>query len=288
MKLRCLSLSVLALSACAAAFAIIPAGASAVTCEAGLRGGGPSAWIPDPNNGDFEDAVLFTNGLDTVRDDAFDGYSQAFLDASPYDNPSATSAGCDRNDARTKLVYPGDNIGGVRVRPMLLTDRSNRRGRVYVSLTNTTGAPVTFDFRFDGNLGSDTNTNVARTSNGDGIVQPADRWATSCEDQDADGCAATDGNDVDRDPELAHNWEGKQAEDSADTIDLADGADTYDVTFEDVTIGSNKTKAYMEVVTLNPTIGTANKAANQVDDRPGRSGVFAGLSDEQKTRLRNW
>jgi hypothetical protein len=117
------------------------------------------------------------------------------------------------------------------VTPTLYLGRTKPFGRQLVFVKNTSTAPVTIDFLFDGDLGSDSDTNVDRSSSGDQTVDGADIWATSCEDVDADGCLDTKGEKF-RDPELAHNWErkGKKPK-SADQVVLADGNGDFNVSF---------------------------------------------------------
>lgn len=280
---RSLFLSILGLTLLV--FAWGPAVSGAVVCSAGLRGGGPSGWEPIAS-GQFDDAHLFDfSGLDVARTDAFDGYGQPLVNGVGYAGPGG---GCTRNEAHTKLVFPKQTIGGIEVRPMVLTDRNTRIGRQFVSLKNPGGVSVTFNFTFNGDLGSDDVTNVALTSNGNSTVEGADRWATSCEDAEVDGCGNVGGDDVDRDPELAHNWEGKDAPDGGDSIELNDGDGEFDVDFLGVTIKPGKTKAFMEVVSLSTTLHAANDAAKRIDRNPDRARIFQGLSDKQRNRLRNW
>jgi hypothetical protein len=157
-------------------------------------------------------------------------------------------------------------------------------GRQLVTITNTGNAQATFDFAFDGDLGSDTATTIARTSSGDSAVTGGDRWATSCQDDEDDGCANQE--TVSRDPELAHNWERKgKKEDGADEVLLADDGD-FDVTFEDVRLGPGRSKSYVLIVQMARKIGTANKQVKAVEDGPRH--LFGGLSKKERKRIQNW
>jgi hypothetical protein len=274
-----------------------PAAASADrSCGYHLRSpGGDVSWEPDDDDGEFEDAFLLVDGNEDERGDAFDGYGVAEIDGEEYENPN--TEGCEVAHDGDTLRFPADEVGGLKVKPQLYVGDNRALGRQYVKIKNTGDAPVTFDFGFDGELGSDGDTEVDRTSSGDGVVDTRDRWATSCEDQDDDGCASKAG-EPDRDPELAHNWERDGGDrDSAETIELEDGSDTscsgtpecgdnYDVTFEDVTIGPGQSAAYMEIVSLRRGTFKAREAAREAGAAP--SYVFAELSSRQRTLLRNW
>lgn len=261
--------------------------ASAASCERSLQGAGPSAWTVDEADGEFQDAELFTQvGLDFVRDDAFDDYGVVEIDGTDYSNPNEFGCRLPKNGRET--IFPTDVVNGVAVRPQLYVSRRTPLGRQFVSLRNTTGAPLTIDFAWDGDLGSDSSTAVHRTSSGDQTADAVDRWAVTCEDDDSNGCVnVTD--DSDRDPELANHWEGKgQKRHSADLVTLADGAGNFDVEFSDVTIGAGKTVTFLQVVRLAPTIGVANRAARAIDKSAKKAGVFAKLSKRELKRLQNW
>jgi hypothetical protein len=257
-------------------------------CDFGLRGGDESGWDPDDDDGEFEDAFLVAGGDgDARRDDAFDGYGNPEVDGEGYDNPDPEDKGCELSDDQDTLRFPSDLVApGIRLTPQLYAGDNRAVGRQYVTIRNNGDAPVTVDFGWQGDLGSDSGTNVDRTSSGDGVVDTSDRWATSCEDPGDDGCVDV-GGESDRDPELAHNWERDGGErDSAEVIDLEDGNGNYDVTFEDVTIGPGQSAAYMEIVSLRRGIFKAREAAREAGAAP--SYVFAGLSNGERSRLRNW
>lgn len=280
-----------ALSGSIAVLALLAGGASqaqAAECDRDIAGGGPiSLWEVADADGEFEDATLYTFvGSDVERDDAFDDYGEVNIDGSDYQNPD--TAGCSFPSKREAL-YPADELGGLFVRPQLFVDKKKPWGRHYVSLRNPTNAPITVDFEWDGDLGSDSGAANARTSSGDAVVNGADRWATTCEDGDTDGCANV-ADEADRDPELAHNWEGKgRKKHSADTVvDPEDTSGDFDVEFDDVRVGAGKTIAFMQIVSLTPTIKAANKIAPKIDRNPAKYGVFRALSKKERKRLQNW
>ncbi|MSO41669.1 MAG: hypothetical protein EXQ70_07250 [Solirubrobacterales bacterium] len=267
--------------------AIAPAGAAAVDCEVGAVGGGPSGWSTDGPDGDFEEAALLVRGaVGALRTDAFDGYGMPTINGTPYANPSPL--GCGRQDRKQEIVFPAVSVGGVLVKPKLYADPRGAFGRQLAILKNPTAAPVTIDFGWDGNLGSDGDTIVDRSSSGNATADAADRWATSCDDGDADGCANVAG-EARRDPELAHNWEAKSGKsDSADAVVLASGDGNFDVSFTGVTIQPGQTVAYMEIVTLAQNVQLARSVAQRADSKPGKYGVFRGLSKKEQKQLRNW
>ena len=278
---------VAAIGVLVALFSAAPA--SAADCNGGLRGGGPSAWQADGTDGELDEGVLFTDvGLDALRDDAVDGYGLPQVDGSDYENTSA--AGCNYTRDGREILFPARTVSGVSVKPQLFVSKRKPTARQFVSLRNPSGSPVTIDFSWEGDLGSDSGTAVGTSTSGDISMNQGDRWGTSCEDDEADGCGNIDGDDVDRDPELAHNWEGRGVgAGSADLVfdpELNDGEVFFE--FQDVTIGAGKTKTFMQLVSLAPSIRKASRAAKAIDRNPARAGAFDRLSKQERRRLVNW
>ena len=275
---------VIALSLAAAAF---PARAGAVSCDADMRGGGPSGWSLNGTFGSVEDAVLFTHGLDAVRDDAFDAARVAGVDSAIYMNPKPN--GCRRVLNGHGVTFPPARAGGIRVRPKLYFPAKRAFARALILLRNPGPSPAEIEYAIDADPGSDDATRIGTTSSGDRTVDAADAWATTCEDQQNDGCAGTGGADADRDPELAHIWQrqGPRPE-SADDFELATGLDDYDVRWIHVQIAAGETIGFMDVEMMAPTIARANRFARRAAVHPWRLGLFRGMSARERRELSNW
>ena len=72
-------------------------------------------------------------------------------------------------------------LGGVAVKRSLLFNTTDSWARFLDSFTNTTGAPVTVEVAFGGQVGYSTGTNqsaIAATSSGDAALTTADGWAS--------------------------------------------------------------------------------------------------------------
>jgi hypothetical protein len=254
--------------------------------EPGAITGAGSLWESDGTNGEFEEALLLDRSVGVSRYDALDGYGRGFVGGLGYENPDFN--GCKRINDGQGLAFPTDVLGNIEVTPTIYADPRKPFGRQLVSFKNTSGTPTVADLKFDGDLGSDSNTKVAASSAGAVAVTPRDSWATSCEDGDDDGCANVKGELI-RDPELAHNWQRRgSAEEKADVIVLANGASGFDVTFEDVEIEPGRTVSLMEVVSIHRRIGSANDTAAKIVKDPAGFGVFRGLSKTQRKRILNW
>src|SRR5206468_4603468 len=171
--------------------AAVPRGAAAVSCDADIRGGGPSGWSVNGALGTFDNGVLFTDGLDAVRDDAFDNGGQAGVDNAAYINPHPS--GCRRAINGHGVNFPSAIVNGIGVKPKLYFEAKRPVARSLVLLTNPGTSLVQIEYSIDGEPGSDAATKIGTTSNGNATVETADAWATTCEDKASDGCAKTGG-----------------------------------------------------------------------------------------------
>ena len=274
---------------CAVAMLAAPAPAATLDCSKTLLGGaGPSRWTPSADAG-LSEAALFDSNLEAFRTDAFDdSYDQPELNGTPYANPSAGGVDCFKIGAHT-LRYPPATVGTIKLTPFSYVDPRRPFGRLLTTLKNTGGAPATVAFGLLGNnLGSDTDTRVARSSSGDATATANDTWATTCEDLKGNGCTKVRGEGV-RDPEIAHNWERQgHKQEGADVVTFTNDQDHTEVVFNGVTIPAGKTVAFMEILTLTRTIKQANSAGNLTARKPRRAGAFRGLSDTLRKELLNW
>lgn len=292
MRFRFLARRIGALSASVATVALLSGGAgqaSAADCDRDTIGPGKpfTLWEFD-EDGQFSEATMFLDaGPESERGDAFDDYGVVSLDGTEYENPN--DAGCVRKAKGHDIAFPADDVNGVIVKPQLYIGQRKPFGRQFVSLRNPGPGPVTMDFAWDGDLGSNGSTVVGTSTSNDSSMNQGDRWGSTCEDDDSDGCGDAAG-ESSRDPELAHNWEGKgKKKHSADLVfdpELNDGDVLFQ--FDDVTIGAGKTVTFMQIVSLATSIKAANRAARAIDRKPTRYGVFAGLSKQERKRLQNW
>jgi hypothetical protein len=141
-------------------------------------------------------------------------------------------------------------------------------------------------FGFSGDLGSDSDTTVFRTSSGDTTVGENDRWAVSCEDLDEDGCANTAGEPA-RDPEIAHIFQARN-NGQLDGVALSDGGEDVSADYAGILVGPGEAKSVMYVVHLAATPRAAVRAAKAIDRDPAGYGVFQGMSKNERRFTRNF
>ncbi|MCX7552907.1 hypothetical protein OS175_03360 [Marinicella sp. S1101] len=134
-------------------------------------------------------------GIETDDDlsDSYDGYGGIFLDGAPYNDTDGTV-----DLTGTTLTTDPDTMpNGLEVYSQYHVFTDKRVTRIIHAISNPTGAPITTRAAIGGNLGSDSNTNVPNTSDGDTNVELGDTWVIT-QDNDVFGGTAT------RDPILTH------------------------------------------------------------------------------------
>ncbi|MDA0173778.1 amidase [Solirubrobacter taibaiensis] len=87
-------------------------------------------------------------------------------------------------------------LGGVAIKRSILFNTTESYARYLDTFTNTTGAPITIEAAFGGQLGYNTGTNqssIAGTSSGDTTLTTADAWAVSFSPSTAAGTPTVNG-----------------------------------------------------------------------------------------------
>jgi hypothetical protein len=271
----------------AALASLAPVGATAATCDVDLRGASQSFWQLDPDAGGLLEASAYDAGRNALRDDAVDdGHGELLIEGVPYANPDPD--GCKRVQQGREYIFPSVGVGDVRVTRRVYVDRRRAFARQLDTIRNTGNSRVTVDLQWVFQLGSDAETIVAGSSSGNASVNGADRWGTSCEDLDADGCADVAEEEF-RDPEIALNWERPRGpHDSADSVVYEDANESPTVGFANVRVKAGKSVSYLQITSLAFTPGAARRAARAIGRDPQGLGVFRDISDRERARIRNW
>lgn len=111
------------------------------------------------------------SSTDTLND-AFDGYGGIFIDGAPYND---TDGQVDITGT-TLTTDPATMLNGLNVSSQYHQFTDKRVIRIIHTLENPTNATVSSRVAIGGNLGSDSNTFVPNTSDGDQIVEQGDTW----------------------------------------------------------------------------------------------------------------
>lgn len=259
--------------------------ASAATCDNTLGGNSYAFIARDPLGFryDFDSAASMYDGGGS---DAWDNWDYVYVDGTQYD---AAGLDCVTEDNGRQFAYPEVDISGLKVsRKVYVPDSGVGFGRSVTFLRNPSGAPITVQLNFEGNLGSDNSTVILLTSSGDNLIaDPAnDSWATSADSPTTPG-----------DPPLAHVWDSTVGAGVADRVDHIYGtssgttpwANTQDevrALYDNVTVPAGATVAYMQIEAQRDSIADVNAAAPALAAAP--PDVFAGLTDTELSQIQNW
>ena len=208
--------------------------------------------------------------------DAFDGYDTLCLSLTNATGPCATGnaaysiynkngpASFDASVPATpectnrQIVFATQTIGGLSVQRKVFVPTNDTFARTLNSVTNTTGAPVTFTLMTDNNLGSDSNTRIVSSSSGDNVATLADNWVTTF--QNYSGTTSTD-------PRIGHVLQGPGAGTPLSIINFVDGDDNPFWGYS-VTLAPGQTRIIMNFVTALGTKAAANAKAAAITALP--------------------
>lgn len=204
-----------------------------------------------------------------------------------YSNPD--SEACTWEEDRRELVLPANTtaLAGISWLRKVYVPRIGGFGRVLDRFTNTTDSPITFDYAVNTDYWWNNFTGIAATSSGDDEVGAEDRWAIQTH-AGSDAPRAADaslvfGSDL---PGVAHAPDQayrRYPRNPPDTVN--DGELTAE--FDDIVVAPGATVAYMSLVGLHPAGTTEGaEAADAWAAQPPE--VMAGLSDAERSELRNW
>jgi RTX calcium-binding nonapeptide repeat (4 copies) len=211
--------------------------------------------------------------------DAFDTYPEVTVGGVAY--PDAPANGCTHEEGGREVAYPEATLAGLEVsRKVFVPANGTPFARFLTLLRNAGGAPVTTTYRLEGNLGSDSDTEVRLTSSGDTTVAVGDAWAVS----DDSGEIPPERDD----PTLLHVWDGStpgapQALSAVSWSSSGDDGPQFDWS---VTVPPGSTFVFMHVV--GQRSGFSIAAADAPILAAGAPDVFVGMSADERAALRNW
>lgn len=226
-----------------------------------------SAVQADTSGGGFVSSTL---------NDAFDGYNTACIsigapglcaggasDAIYNGNGAATAdASCTETPAGgaaapRNFLFPAQAMtlgtATVSTRREVYVPANDSFARWTTLVTNTGASAVTVNVIAQNNLGSDSNTAVVTSSDGDAVAEPTDAWVTSF--QNFSGTTSSD-------PRLGHVVRGDSAP-AMNLMQFVDGDDNPLWSFP-ITLNPGETKSVMYYVTAQGTRAAAAAKAAQL------------------------
>jgi hypothetical protein len=219
------------------------------------------------------DATTLNGGVvQSTLNDAFDGYEALCISLTGALGPCATGNAnyimYDRlGPATTELsgrqvVFPTQTIPGttLTVSRKVFVPTNDSFARWLNFFTNTGSAPITFNVITSNNLGSDSNTRIVTSSNGNNTAELADSWITTF--QNYSGTTSSD-------PRLGHVLQGTN-QSTLSNINFVDGGDNPYWAYT-ITLNPGQTKAIMTFA-----VGQPGKAAAAT-----KSAELANLSNPE-------
>jgi len=243
------------------------------TGSIGLVGGNHMKWFINTNitfsttssasgaasEGEFTQAVNATTSaggtVTSSLNDAFDGHQSLFVDvagtlvatSSPNNvyNKTGAAPTADANCPAEQYLFPVKSMMGLDVSRSVFVPADQKFARWVNTFHNPTMAPITFATGSGNNLGSDANTIITTTSDGNNTAETTDTWIASMQNY-----SGTTSSDV----RLANVIQGPGASVAPSGVSFVDGDDNPDWSW-DITVQPGETVSIMNFV-----VGAATKA----------------------------
>jgi uncharacterized repeat protein (TIGR01451 family) len=156
-----------------------------------------------------------------------------------------------------QVAFPTQTIGGLSVRRKVFVPTNDQFIRWMSFFTNTTGSPTTFTMITRNNLGSDSDTMIVNSSNGDAVAQTTDTWISTFQNY---GAPPATGPNISTDPRIGHVLQGTGAPTPVSNISFANGDDEPYWVYS-ITLAPGQTKAILTFATGQPSKAAANAKA---------------------------
>jgi hypothetical protein len=281
------------LLAAAALLALTPVMARAAadpTCVTTLVDSSNAHWDLESGSatGAINDGGIDTDANGSVdRSDAYDTWPflSVSLDGATWDKYDAGTAACTSAQEGREILFPAVTVDGLSLSRRVYVPATGTPFARFVNVvSNPTGAPITVDVTIGstsedfGDLGSDGDTRVFSTSNGDSTADLRDAWVTTW-----DGTLT--GDLPSGDPALGHLWQSGTGS-ALDGVDDITTSEYFDEVFRRVTIAPGQTLVYLNYETQQATPTAAGTVAAGLAPEPAEA--FAGLSDADKAATQNF
>ena len=212
--------------------------------------------------------------------DSFDDYAGLFVDGAPYNDPDGTVD----LSGTTVTTDPMTMPNGLEVTSQWHGFTDKRVLRIIYSLSNPTAAPVITRASIGGNLGSDSNTYVATTSDGDQLVETGDTWVITHDDRVYGGVAT-------RDPIITHIVAGGSSPVVMPVPLQIPGSGEDDISFGyDITVAAGETEYITWFVQLSANMPEVNASLADYTslETADAAGLFINLPPGMGIESANW
>jgi uncharacterized repeat protein (TIGR01451 family) len=220
-------------------------------------GGSTTSTLNDMFDGYNTICVSFTGAMGpcATGDANYTIYNQAGPAA--FDTTVPVLATC----TNRQVVTPLKTIGALSVQRKIFVPTNDSFIRWADYFTNTSATAVTFTMATGNNLGSDSNTRIVSSSNGDNVAQLTDTWISTF--QNFSGNTSSD-------PRIGHVLQGTGAPTPLSGINFADGDDNPSWAYT-ITLAPGETKIILNFATGQGTKAAANAQAAALAALPASS-----------------
>jgi hypothetical protein len=225
----------------------------------------------------------------STLNDAYDGYQSICVSFTGATGPCATGNAnyviynktggpptADPACGGRQYIFPIFTTNGIQIQRRVYVPATDHYARWINVFKNTTGSPITFNMITSNNLGSDSNTIIVNSSNGNATAELTDTWVTTF--QNFSGTTSSD-------PRLGHVFRGPGASSGLAAIHFADGDDNPYWAYT-ITLGPGETKLIMNYAVAEPTkAAAAAKSALLAALEPG---ALACISPTELPEISNF
>ncbi|MCX5771460.1 MAG: CSLREA domain-containing protein, partial [Candidatus Hydrogenedentes bacterium] len=207
--------------------------------------------------------------------DAFDSYNHALIERTievPYVNNGPASVEANGR----QIAFPPQMVDTLEFSRKVFVPEDDTFCRWLNIVTNTGSDPEKVLLIIEGNLGSDGNTLLVDTSNGNTTAETDDTWLVTMQDF-AGGTSS--------DPRLGHILQGGNAEVGVDSVDLVNGNDSTRWEYGFV-LEPGETGIIMNFVTGQPTVAAAREKAIELSQPMGVALDY--MTPEEKSAVLNF
>jgi hypothetical protein len=239
--------------------------------------------------------------VSTTLIDAFDGYQAICVSFNGATGPCLTAGGgggdfapnggggdytmynqngpatLDATCSDRQVLFPDQNVGSSLVVSRKVFVPSNDEFARWLNLlTNTGAAPLAVTLITSNNLGSDVNTRIVTSSDGDAVAETTDFWVTTFEDFTGT---------ISPDPRLGHVLQGPGAPSGVTGISFVNGDDNPFWSYN-LTIAPGETAIVMTFVTGQPSRADAAAKASELVTLPANA--LQCMSETEQSQVVNF
>lgn len=230
-----------------------------------LNGGTVSSTLNDAYDGYAAMCVSFTGATGPCQT----GNSDYVI----YNKNGTTTLDCGRRE----VVFPTQTYGDLSFYRKVLIPDNDAFARWLNFFTNTGTSTITFNVIYSNNLGSDSNTVVVTSSNGNNTAELTDSWVTTF--QNYSGTTSSD-------PRLGHVLQGT-GKTSLSNIYFADGNDNPYWVYT-VTLNPGETKAIMTFGVAQPSKAAAAAKSAELANLANPTNDLQCMTTAEKAQVINF